>query len=57
MVGEQIFVLEDQELILVEHNRTEGAFTLFRGGGEPSMEEARVFENVFLRDLLQQELP
>lgn len=57
LAGERIFVLEEQELILIEHNRREGAFTLFRGGGEPSMDEARVFENIFLRDLLEQELP
>ncbi|MGM0559205.1 MAG: hypothetical protein ACQEVA_22660, partial [Myxococcota bacterium] len=57
MEGERIFVLEDQELILVDHGRREGAFTVFRGSEEPSMDTARVFENVFLRDLLGQELP
>jgi hypothetical protein len=57
MEGQRIFVLEDQELILVDHGRREGAFTVFRGGEEPSKDAARVFENVFLRDLLGQELP
>jgi len=55
-VGEHIFVESDPNTILVQHRDAMGSFTVL-DATKPLPDTARVYDNVFLDELLDQELP
>ena len=54
--GERIYLDNDDELLVVQHGDRTGSFTLLNAV-DPTPKNARVFNDIFLADLFEQELP
>jgi hypothetical protein len=53
--GVDVFLDVEDELLLIRHNDPSGTFTVL-DATEPTPQNARVYENVFLHELLDQEI-